>query len=156
MMFESRLRHGIQFLTLTTLLLLSSWSAAEDTNNSKTFGDYEVMYSVFNSTFLKPDIAARYNIVRGKDQAVINVAVRKHLPGGESVAQPVEISGTTSDLIHALPLSFREVREQDAIYYLAEFHFTDKELRSFTLSIQPDPKIEAYTLKFSKKLYEEE
>lgn len=141
----------IAAFTYLLLLLWAQVSFADDT--SKTFGDYEVYYSVFNSTFIKPDVAKVYGIVRGSDRVLVNVAVRKQLPKGQSEAAAAVVKGTSSDLIHSVPLVFQEIRENDAIYYLAEIRIRDKELRTFTLTIQPDPKQPAYTLKFNKKLY---
>lgn len=148
---------GFYFVAILILLLSRPLSAQESDpgDNSKSFGDYDVFYNVLNSTFIKPDVAARYGIVRGKDKALINIAVRKRLTDGKSAAHAVEISGTSSDLIHSLPLQFREIKEHDAIYYIAELSFHDKELRSFTILIKTEPGIAPYTLKFNKTLYEE-
>lgn len=141
--------------TLTLwVMICSSWAAAQ---HSQQFGDYDIFYTVLNSTFIKPDIAQHYGITRGKDKALINVAVRKQLPEGESIAQPARISGSSYDLIHTVPLEFREYREGDAIYYIAELTFRDKELRSFTLEILPDGlQRSPYVVKFNQKLYFEE
>ncbi|WP_235015364.1 DUF4426 domain-containing protein [Oceanicoccus sp. KOV_DT_Chl] len=119
-------------------LLLSTSLHAE---NSKVFGDYEVYYNVLNSTFITPEVAKAYQIVRGKNRALVNIAVRKQLDKGMSRAKKSLISGESSDLIHTKTLDFKEIIEQDAIYYLAELSFNDKELRTFTIKIQPDPNI---------------
>ena len=141
-------------LTLAVLLLIGSHAALAQ--NSKTFGDYEVFYSVLNSTFIKPEVAQRYNITRGSDKALVNISVRKHLSNGQSVAQAVAISGSSSDLIHSLPLEFTEHRETDAIYYLAQVSFHNQELRSFIIDIKPEPNAPSFTLKFNQTLYVEE
>lgn len=138
------------FILLPVLLLLSSISIAEQ---MKAFGNYDVHYSVLNSTFIKPEVAEAYGIIRGKDRALINIAVRERLPKGESKPKRAIVSGSSSDLIHSAKLSFDEIQEQQAIYYIAELRFNNKELRTFTISIQPDPNIAPYTLKFSKTLY---
>ena len=154
-----RIQHTIGFYVVALLILLLSRPLqaqnSDPQDNSRTFGDYDVFYNVVNSTFIKPDVAARYGIVRGSDKALINIAVRKRLPGGKSTAHAVEISGSSSDLIHSLPLQFREIKEHDAIYYIAELSFRDKELRSFTIQIRTEPGIAPYTLKFNKTLYED-
>lgn len=148
--------HRIQkYSQLLALVVLSGFCCQLFAEGSKTFGDYEVFYSVLNSTFIKPEVAQRYNIVRGEDRALVNIAVRKSLPRGMSEAVSVTIKGSSSDLIRSTPLEFREIREKDAIYYLAEVRFLDKELRSFTIDIQPAPDIAPYTLKFNQKLYED-
>ncbi|WP_339339340.1 DUF4426 domain-containing protein [uncultured Oceanicoccus sp.] len=123
------------------------------TETSKVFGDYEVHYSVLNSTFISPKVAQVYGIVRGKDRALINIAVRKRLARGETSAKKSIVRGSSSDLIHTAPLDFQEIVEQGAIYYIAELRFNNKELRTFTISIQPDANIAPYTLKFNKILY---
>jgi hypothetical protein len=138
-----------------TFILLSVFVFSLNINaeQKKTFGDYDVHYSVLNSTFISPEVAKAYNIVRGKDRALINIAVRQNLDKGDSKAKRSIISGNSSDLIHRTELDFREIIEQDAIYYIAELRFNNKELRTFTIKIQPDPNISPYTLKFPKKLY---
>ncbi|ARN73729.1 DUF4426 domain-containing protein [Oceanicoccus sagamiensis] len=127
--------------------------AVAQPDTTKVFGDYDVHYSVLNSTFISPTVAQTYGIVRGKDRALINIAVRQRLERGETRAKKSMVSGSSSDLIHSAPLNFTEIVEQDAIYYIAELRFNNKELRTFTISIQPDANIAPYTLKFNKTLY---
>ncbi len=141
-------------LLFTASLLFSMQALSAE--QEKIFGPYHVHYSVFNSTFLTPDVATAYKITRGKNRAIINIAIRKQLKNGDDIAQRAIVSGSSSDLIHRQTLEFQEIEEQAAIYYLAEFKFNDKELRSFTIKIQPDPNIAPYTLKFSKTLYEDQ
>ena len=133
-------------------LVISSVSMAQS-ETTKVFGDYDVHYSVLNSTFITPQVAQAYGIVRGKDRALINIAVRKRLARGETQAKKSMVSGSSSDLIHSSKLEFTEIVEQDSIYYIAELRFNNKELRTFTISIQPDANIAPYTLKFNKTLY---
>jgi hypothetical protein len=146
------LRKLSPLLLITCLGLLSSMSMAQE----KTFGPYDVHYSVFNSTFITPEVAQAYGITRGKNRALINIAIRKQLKSGEDIARRAIVTGSSSDLIHRLELDFTEIEEQGAVYYIAAFKFNDKEMRSFTIKIQPDPNIAPYTLKFSKTLYEDE
>ena len=141
------------FLILTALLLTSQSYGDE---HMKVFGKYEVHYSVVNSTFISPEVAKAYGIVRGKDRALINIAVREQLPKGQSKPKRAIVKGSSSDLIHSAKLVFDEIQEQQAIYYIAELSFNNRELRTFTINIQPDPNIAAYTLKFSKTLYVEQ
>ena len=140
------------WLLLLSTCLASSLSLAQE----KNFGPYQVHYSVFNSAFITPQVAEAYGIVRGKNRALVNIAVRKQLKTGEDIAQRAMLSGHSSDLIHQLPLEFEEIEEQGAIYYIADLKFNDKEMRSFTIKIQPDPNIAPYTLKFSKTLYHDD
>lgn len=136
------------------LCLSAICSHAEQKKTFSSFGvDYDVHYSVVNTTFLTPQVAQAYGITRGKNRAILNISVRKQLTDGSNVAKKALISGKTSDLIHNIPLNFSEIIEQDAIYYIAEFEFNNKDLRRFDISIQPDPNIAPYTLTFSQKIY---
>ena len=63
-----------------------------------------------------------------------------------------ELSGTQSDLIHRTPLEFREVIEQDAIYYIAEFGISNDERRDFRLQVKVEEK-PSYDIQFNKMLY---
>ncbi|MEH6557808.1 MAG: DUF4426 domain-containing protein [Oceanicoccus sp.] len=144
----------IRFVTvLFTLVFFAADSIAEHT---KVFGDYDVHYNVLNSTFISPEVAQAYGIVRGKNRALINVAIRQRLDKGATKAKRAMVNGSSSDLIHSAALEFDEIVEQEAIYYIAELRFNNKELRTFTINIQPDPNIAPYTLKFSKTLYVEQ
>ena len=82
--------------------------------------------------------------------------MRKRLPKGSSKAQRAIVTGSSSDLIHSAELTFKEIEEKDATYYIAELQFRHKEMRTFTIKVQPDPNIAAYTLKFPKTLYVDE
>ena len=126
---------------------------AENDEYSKVFGDYEVHYSVFNTSFLTPEVASAYKIVRSKELALVNIAIRKKTGNGDTKAVPAIIKGSVRDLIHTTPLEFREVREQDAIYYLSNYKIDNKQTVYFSLSVQPDPNVSPYKLEFSKMLY---
>lgn len=142
------------FFLFVLLGLTASVSALA---GEKRFDNFTVHYSVFNSAFISADVAKAYGITRGKNRALINIAVRTDLPEGGDRAQRAVVSGSTYDLIHRTALEFREIEEQGAIYYIAEFTFTDKELRSFTLSVQPqDADATAYELKFNQTFYVDE
>lgn len=139
-------------ITLFVLLCIGS-TAYSQAEQMKEFGDYDVHYSVFNSTFISPAVAKSYGLVRGKNRALINIAVRQRLGKGQSKAKKAQVSGSSSDLIHSANLEFTEITEQQSTYYIAELRFNNKELRTFTIKIQPDPNIAPYTLKFSQTLY---
>ncbi len=132
-------------LALTALFLLSAAALHAET---RQFGAFEVHYSVFTSSFLQPDIAAAYGIVRGRDRAVLNVAVR-----GTAGALEARLGGTRSDLIRKEELVFRTIREDGAIYYIAEFGFTSGEMLYFDLAITPAGETSPLHLEFSQALH---
>lgn len=129
---------------------------------SKRFGAYEVLYTVIPSTTLLPEMAAEYNVVRAGDQALVNISVRRYLPDGTDVAQAATLTGSYTNLIQPKNLEFREVREKDAIYYLAQLRFTDRELLRFDIKVaptlpagQPAPAGAPFAVSFTRKFFVE-
>ncbi len=122
-------------------------------NGSKTFGDYTVYFSVFNSSFLRPEVAKNLQLTRGKNHAVVNISVRKNLADGQDTEQAATVTGKTTDLVQEQSLDFQEVREQGAIYYLAEMTFDDADRRNFFIAVQVDGEHQPMTIKFTRTLY---
>jgi hypothetical protein len=135
----------------TCLLLLCTPVQAE----SQKFGDFEVLYTVVNSTFVEPAVASRYQIVRAKDRAFVNLVVLANPDTDEEHGVNAKIEGRTWDLLQNQFLEFREIREGDAIYYIADFQFSSEELRFFDLTLLPEGASRSYRLKFQHKVYEE-
>ena len=131
------------------LLCINHQAAAQQ---SERFGPYELHYSVVNTTFLDPEVAANYGITRGKKRGILNLAVREHLEEG-STARSMLIEGRTWDLIQNQFLEFKEVREGPAIYYIAEFKFINEEWRFFEVDFRPEGADQTYTFKFKHQLY---
>src|SRR5690606_28404423 len=50
-----------------SLLLTCVRSASADTLSMQRFGDYTVHFSVFNSTFITPEVASAYQLTRARD-----------------------------------------------------------------------------------------
>ena len=118
-----------KFMLFLLTLCLALPALAE---RKETFGDLDVHYSVFNSSFLQPDIAAASGLVRSKTQAVVSVSVLKH---GKPLNTAVD--GSVKNLLGQLsPLAFKQINGQGAIYYLAQFQMEQREMLTFTLKVK--------------------
>ncbi|OYQ11783.1 homoserine acetyltransferase [Pseudomonas mandelii] len=116
-------------------------------DRQEKFGDVTVHYNTFNSTFLTPDIAKAAELTRSKNQGVINVSVIKE--GKPLMAQ---VSGTVKDLTsQSVPLKFKQITEQGAIYYIAQFPVDQQEIRTFEIKVQNGDKIN--TINFNQELF---
>lgn len=141
---------SIKFALLLALLLpMTRPSVAQQ---SEMFGPFELHYSVVNTTFLEPAVAATYGITRGKKRALLNLAVREKLADG-TAARSMLLQGRTWDLIQNQPLQFREIREGPAIYYIAEFKFINEEWRFFEVDFRPEGADQTYTYKFKHQVF---
>lgn len=133
---------------LAACLSLSAVAAdAIKGERKEVFGDVTVHYNTFNSTFLTPDIAKAAELIRSKNQGVINVSVIKD--GKPLIAQ---VTGTVKDLTsQSVPLTFRQITEQGAIYYIAQYPVEQQETRTFEIKVQTGDRIN--TLNFNQELF---
>lgn len=117
----------------------------------RVLGDWEVHYIAFNTTFLTPEIARINNIQRSPNNTLINISV---LDRRSKEAQEVDISGTARNLLGTTTnLTFQQIKEGKAIYYLAPFSFDDEEHYRFNIIMKQGSK--SQTLRFEQKLYKE-
>jgi len=136
-------------LLVAALLLVAMSGRAEQ---MQRFGAWEVHYVVLPSGFLKPDVAARYSIVRGRDRAFVNVSVLD----AQGVPAEVGISGHSTNLLgQQQELAFRKASEGTAVYYLAELKHSNQEVLRFKINVIP-PGGQKMLLEFQQKLYWEE
>lgn len=118
-----------RLLTFLCALCLALPALAE---RKISFGELDVHYSAFNSSFLQPEIANAVGLPRSKTRGILNVAVLK---AGQ--ASHAKVSGQVTDLIgKSRPLDFREVNEGGAIYYLAQFPINQQEVLRFAIQVQ--------------------
>ena len=136
-------------LFLVTACLSVSAMAADVIKGERqeTFGDVTVHYNTFNSTYLTPDIAKGAELVRSKNQGVINVSVIKD---GKPLIS--NVSGTVKDLTsQTVPLKFKQITEQGAVYYIAQYPVEQQEVRTFEIKVQNGDKIN--TINFNQELF---
>ncbi len=132
-----------------SLLLWVGMSAAE----SQRFGDLEVTYSVVNSTFVSPDVASHYQLVRGHDRAFVNLVILDQASPDKPQALSARVEGRTWDLLQNQFLKFQEIREGEAVYYIADFQFSDAEMRYFEINLLPAEAQRSLQLKFQHQVY---
>lgn len=146
------MRASLSACTVTALL----WAVAAVAQDAKIiksyqdFGEYRVNYSVFNSDLVSPEVARHYNLVRARDRAFVNISVSKQ---GALKGVAAKLSGRATNLIQqSRPLKFREIRDQDAVYYLAPLRFENEESLTFNIDlVLPDGS--ARQLTFRRQLY---
>lgn len=120
----------------------------------ESFGDYSVYYSVVNSTFVTPDIAASYGITRGERYAFLNISVQQKTAAGSTMPMHASVTGTKRNLLQqSTTIDFREVQEGPAIYYIGEFEFTNAEPVVFKLEILPEGASTPHTLEWDTRVY---
>ncbi|MAY02594.1 MAG: hypothetical protein CMQ38_06420 [Gammaproteobacteria bacterium] len=141
------------FRTLLLGLTLVCMSILSVNAQQEVFGDYTVHYIAVNSNFISPEIAEQYDIVRSPRNAFLNISVIKNT-GGTGTAVSATISGEKANFIgQREDITFIEVREGDAIYYLGQFEFSNAENLRFNIEIQPENSGPVYPLSWTTQLY---
>ena len=132
-------------LAAAVLILIASISLAEQ---AKKFEGWTVHYSVVNTTFLSPEVAQRYDIVRADNRALCLLSVRDP----DDKPSTVELDGHYTNLMQQkIALKFKEVKDSNAVYYVAIFHFSSSEELSFEIELElPQGK---RVLNFKQKIY---
>jgi len=132
-------------LVAASMVILPIKSYAEQ---AQTLGQWDIHYIVLNSTFLQPDIARQYGVQRSKYNAFVNISV---LDKDSKKAQVVDVRGVATNLLgNSRELSFKKVQEQQAIYYLAQLSFRNRETFRFEVTVGHGN--EQQILKFKQEL----
>lgn len=104
---------------------------------SMTTGDITVHFNALPTTSLAPEAARRSGVTRSANRALVNVAVRQGEPGADRALPATVRLVAVNQNGQRSPLSAREVREGDAIYYLAEARISGHETLTFELEVVP-------------------
>lgn len=136
----------LRYLVCLSLVIFSIPASAEQ---KMSLGGWDVHYMVVNTTFLTPEVASTYGIIRSKYNALVNISV---LDKETKEAQRLSVSGEATNLLgNTRDLSFKKVEDGDAIYYLSVLPFRDQETFRFNIEIRKGNDSE--TLRFKQQMY---
>jgi hypothetical protein len=133
---------------ITILGLLLSFSAFAE-NSTKAAG-YTIHHNAFLSNELSAEVLKRYGIRRSPNRALINISIIKDVPGTTGTPVTAKVTVTARNLrgqIRTIPV--REIKEENAVYYIGEFLVENQEEVNFSIEVQPagDSKILHASLK---------
>ncbi len=140
----------LKISSICIIVLSNIFTSSVSAEQSQDFGDYTVHYIAVNSTFISPEVAERYGIVRSARNAFLNISVVKN----GSTAVSAEITGEKANFLgQNSMINFIEVSEGNAIYYIGQFEFSNAENLRFNLEVQPENSGPVYPLSWTTKLY---
>ncbi|MGB1262365.1 MAG: DUF4426 domain-containing protein [Cognaticolwellia sp.] len=132
-------------------LLTFAFISASSAENMKKMDNINVHYIALGSTFLTPEIAKAYGIERSRYKGLVNISVLDNTQKGNP-AKTVIINGKArNDVGQIKSLDFMEVKEGDAVYYLAQVSYSNEETIYFDINITD--KGQQHKLSFSQKFY---
>lgn len=115
--------------------LISFISLSVHAEQFKNIKNSEIHYSAFNSTLLTAEVATQYQLKRNGHSAILNISVLDNAKLGKP-AVDATITGTAKNLIGQIKtLDFKQIKEGQAIYYLAQFSISDEESLTFNINV---------------------
>jgi hypothetical protein len=149
--FGKHARSALAQIFLWTCALGFATSAHAE---SQDFDNYTVHYIAVNTTFLSPDIAEEYNIVRSNRRAFLNIAVIRNNADGSTTPVSAAVIASKSNLLQQSDaIKFEEIHEGEAVYYIGQFDFSNAEVIRFSVSVQPEQQGPAHKIEWSTQLY---
>ena len=127
------------------------------TESFSDFGDYVLHFNALTTDQLGPEIATNYDIVRSKNRVLLNISVLRNQEIGLATAVSGKVTASARNLTGQLRnLSVREVREENAIYYIAETSIVNAETLIFTVEATPESQATPLTVSFQKQFFVDE
>ncbi|MEZ5587903.1 MAG: DUF4426 domain-containing protein [Sedimenticolaceae bacterium] len=124
------------FLSVLILAALSLTAAAE---NSTHTGGYTIHHNALTTDSLPSQVATAYGLQRSKNRALLNVSVIRDEPGTMGTPVHASIRAVARTLYGQIrPVELREVVEDKAIYYIADFPVAHRETLMFDFEIMPE------------------
>lgn len=139
------------FLAGLILLFMGSQIRAEQ---KQVYGNYEVHYIALPTTVLSPEIAKAYRLPVSKSAGFVNISVLKVKDDGSKQAVHAYVKGDIrNDVQQVRPLEFQKITEQQSVYAIAPFWYSEGQPYEFRLQIQADPEKGPFNLRFTQTLY---
>jgi Domain of unknown function (DUF4426) len=136
----------ILFLALFSLL-----SLAVQANNTKVYKSHTVHYNAFPTDSLPPEMTQRYHLKRSKNMALVNISIIKNEASIQIQGVKSTVSGVLKNLMaQEKKLSFQEIHEGQAYYYIAEVPVEHNEVVKFKIQIKTSDN-QNYELIFDKQ-----
>ena len=128
--------------------------ALASTETSKDFGDYVVHFNALSTEQLSPDVARQYDIIRSANRALLNVSIIKKEPGTVGASVSGAVSASAINLTGQLKnITIREIREEEAIYYIGEAMIANEETLIFTIDVTPLNESSRFSIRYMKQFF---
>jgi hypothetical protein len=141
----------LQLFGLACLFLIALIARAE---NSQDFGEYVVHFNALTTDILQPKVATEYGIKRSGSHAMLNVVVLRKVLGATGQPVTATVTGIATTLNgQQRNLNLREIREPNAIYYIADFGVGNEEILTFTLDVRPEGETDSFKVQFRQQFF---
>lgn len=142
--------HWLALLSLACVVFFTGQSQA----GSKDFGDIQVHWSVFPSTFLAPEIANENNLNRSRSIGIVNISIMRETEDGGLEPVSGQVEGKVLNNVQQVKfLGFRRIQEGNAVYFIAEYQYRNAELMTFEITARPTGRNQDLPIRFTHTLF---
>lgn len=129
-------------------LLLPFTTQAE---NIKAYKLHTVHYNAFPSDSLPSQMTQKYKLKRSKNMAIVNISIIKNQPSIPIQGIKSTVNGSVKNLMaQEKSLSFQEIHEGEAYYYIAQVPIEHNEIVKFKINIKTADN-QSYNVDFGKQ-----
>ncbi len=119
--------------------------------NAKEYADHIIYYNAFPTDSLPSEMTKKYGLKRSKNYAMVNISVMKK-SSGIPTGVKAKVTGSLKNLMgQTRELEFREIKEANAVYYIAQIGVQNQEIVNFNIDIRPEGTELNYDVAFDKK-----
>lgn len=123
---------------LTALLLLLAAFSANAENATRT-GGYTIHHNALTTDSLPAQVATAYGLTRSKSRGLLNISVIRDEPGTMGTPVRAKIKAFARNLFGQMrTFDMREIIEDKAVYYIADFPVANRELMIFEFEVLPE------------------
>lgn len=141
-----------RLLVLPLVLLVAAGATLAE--NLTRADEYTIHHNALTTDSLAPEVARAYGIQRSGSRGMVNISIIREQPGttGKSVHARVklkarELTGQPREI------ALREIREGDAIYYIADFPVAHREHLIFDIEVIPEGETHALKARFEQEFF---
>lgn len=125
-----------RFMILICGLLLSCMAMAE---NSTRADGYTIHHNALTTDTLPPGVASNYSIQRSKGRGMVNISIIKEKLGTTGMPVSANVKLAARNLLgQTREIPVREIREEKAVYYIADFPVGNREQLVFDVEVLPE------------------
>lgn len=143
-----------RMLAMAAAALLIALTSLPASAGSEDFGDYQVHWSVFPSTFLTPETAKTNNLQRSRGIGVVNISIMQKDASGNLKPASGQVEGkVTNDIQQVKFLAFRRIQEGDSVYFIAQYQYASGELMTFNVTARATGQGQDLPVRFAHTLF---
>jgi len=150
----------LRFVSAACLATIAACQSPPDgtavpvTETFRDFGEYVMHFNALTTDQLTAEIAQRHGIVRSNNRAMLNVSILRKRDGSLGVPVAARVTVSANNLTGQLKnVTLKEVREAEAIYYLAESAVANGETLIYAIDAIPESRDAPLSIRYRKQFF---